>query len=156
MNLKIGILLFFLCGLAACDKNDCEETGGGHPIQQDCTDAILNYQETDVDCGGPSCGPCSNETCYLDYYVNGEFYQSNFISILLQGNETGSAITLSGGLAHSFALFLDSSTGDSLEIGDYEVEVGTAVVPSNRSHDAGVSFRLANFRFAFASLRCIP
>jgi hypothetical protein len=44
-----------------CDQNGgvhCD--GAGNCVPASCTDGIQNEGETDIDCGGPNCGPCAN------------------------------------------------------------------------------------------------
>ncbi len=109
------MLLFFLCVFAACDKDDCEEMVEEEEtvVVQNCTDYILNDQETDIDCGGPSCPPCANdEFGFLTYFVDGVFYESRFTS--LAANRIPGAtpapledeMTFSGGSGHSIAFYL--------------------------------------------------
>ena len=66
-RLPIGCALIAL--VAACsghrdvlDVRPPEDGGKGEPAviipETACSDQLLNYQETDVDCGGPHCHPC--------------------------------------------------------------------------------------------------
>lgn len=47
-------------GGSVCDSE-------GLCVEPTCLDGLLDGQETDIDCGGPECGPCANgETCSID------------------------------------------------------------------------------------------
>ncbi len=47
-----------------CMSANCLDDGTCGPAGSACDDAMLNGEETDVDCGGPDCDPCdTGETC---------------------------------------------------------------------------------------------
>ncbi len=48
------------CGVNAdCTSNLCTNNVCAAPAPT-CTDGVMNGAETDIDCGGPTCGPCGN------------------------------------------------------------------------------------------------
>ncbi|MCB2195746.1 MAG: hypothetical protein KQH79_07790 [Bacteroidetes bacterium] len=61
-----------------------------------CNDGIINGAETDVDCGGPDCQPCStaslcnvNSDCESGICVNGICMEASCTDGIQNGNETG-------------------------------------------------------------------
>lgn len=51
---------------SACDKNGGSCDSGGHCQAVSCIDGRKNGNETDVDCGGPTCFPCGqNKACLV-------------------------------------------------------------------------------------------
>ena len=59
-TIRIAMVMFLFCAPAGCSD-------GGTSAESSCSDGIKNGTETDVDCGGPSCGGCAvTKACAMD------------------------------------------------------------------------------------------